>query len=196
MKKRNPLAVAALTLMTFGLYAYAWLYMTTDELRRETGRKDLSPGVDVLLTLITLGVWGVWAGYRNAKITHELIVSRGDSEHSDRSLPVAAFAGVGAFSVWAWPVAIALLQEDYNRAVEQDERASRFDAAVPYEAAVTYEEENVPARARVSTTGPRPRVRVRTREVEAVPEGVPVSRWAAAPSAPVFESNAPMPVVY
>ncbi|MFK7992325.1 MAG: DUF4234 domain-containing protein [Sandaracinaceae bacterium] len=194
MKKRNPLAVAALTLLTFGLYAYAWLYMTTDELRRETGRRDLSPGVDVLLAVITLGLWGIWAGYRNAKITHELIVSRGEASHSDRSIPVAAFAGVGAFSVWAWPVAMAILQEDFNRAVEQDELASRFDAAVPYEESVLFEKTD--RRVRIATPSARPRVRVASAPAEAIPEGVPVSRWASAPSAPVFESNAPMPIVY
>lgn len=191
MKKRNPLAVAALTLLTFGLYAYAWLYMTTDELRRETGRRDLAPGVDVLLAVMTVGIWGVWAGYRNAKITHELIESRGEASHSSVAIPVAAFAGIGAFSVWAWPVAIAILQQDFNRAVEQDELASRFDAAVPYEDVVSQG-----ARVRVAPSRPGPRVRVEAAREQAIPEGVPVSRWASAPSAPVFESNAPMPVVY
>ena len=184
MKKRHPLAVAALTLITFGVYAYVWLFLTTDELREEAGRDDLSPTLDVILALITVGLWGVWAGYRNAKIAHELIEDRGE-DHADRSLPVAAFATAGVFSGWAWPVAIALLQEDYNRAIDLDAARSRFDAAIPYEEAV----------AAARSGSPRVRVEVAP-EAERVPNGVPVSQWSTAPSAPVFESKAPMPIVY
>ena len=43
MIKRNPVTVAVLTILTFGVYAYYWLYRTTEELREETGRDDLNP---------------------------------------------------------------------------------------------------------------------------------------------------------
>ena len=46
--KRSPLAVVVLTVVTFGLYAYWWLYRTTKELQREPDRDDLRPLLDDL----------------------------------------------------------------------------------------------------------------------------------------------------
>ena len=119
MTKRNPLVVVALTFFTFTLYAYWWLYKTTDELKEETGREDLNPLTDVLLAVVTFGLWGVWAAFRNARIVHEEMLDRGEN-HGDRSWGVAAFAGLTLFTGWAWLVGMALLQEDYNRLAETD----------------------------------------------------------------------------
>ncbi|MCA9606583.1 MAG: DUF4234 domain-containing protein, partial [Myxococcales bacterium] len=93
MTKRNPLVVVALTFFTFTLYAYYWLYKTTAELKEETDRDDLNPLADLLLAVVTFGLWGVWAAIRNARVVHQEMVARGE-EHTDRSLGVAAFAGL------------------------------------------------------------------------------------------------------
>lgn len=178
MTKRHPVAVVALTLLTFTVYAYYWLYRTTDELRRATDRDDLSPVVDVILTLVTFGLWGIWAGYRNAKIAHEELELRGE-DHTDRSLAVGGFAALSLVSGWAWLVSIALLQEDFNRLAEP---ADRFLPAEPYEEAT-----RAPSRVRVDLDAPTPDARA--------PRPT-VSAWESAPSAPVFESTAPAPVVY
>lgn len=174
MTKRHPLAVVALTLLTFTVYAYYWLYRTTDELRRETDRDDLSPVVDVILTLVTFGLWGIWAGYRNARIAHEELQDRG-ADHTDRSLAVGGFAALSLVSGWAWLVSMALLQEDFNRLAEPVER---FLPAAPYEEASGA----APARVRVDVDARAPRPTE--------------SAWESAPSAPVFESSAPAPIVY
>src|SRR5689334_9798053 len=112
MTQRNPVVIVLLSLVTLGLYPYYWLYATSEELRRESGRRDIVPLLDAFLAFITLGAWGVWAGYRNAKIAHELIEDGGEP-HADHSLPVAA-AGIASYFVGplAWLVAILLLQED------------------------------------------------------------------------------------
>ena len=175
MKKRHPFAVVAMTLVTFGVYAYYWLYQTTEELRRERGRDDLSPAVDVLLAIVTFGVWGVWAGYRNARIAHELLEESG-VPHADRALVVGGFAAAGMFSGGAWLVALALLQEDLNRVAELDHMS--FAPARPY-------------------TAEAARVRVAPAASDApIEHPAPASRWESAPSPPVFESTAPAPVVF
>lgn len=179
MTKRHPVAVVALTLVTFTLYAYWWLHRTTDELRRETDRDDLSPAVDVILTLVSFGLWGIWAGYRNAKIAHEELVDRG-VDHTDRSLAVGGFAALSLVSGWAWLVSMALLQEDFNRLAEP---VDHFLPAQEY----GDEEAASPRRARS---------KVRVDANEPAPAAAPVSAWESAPSAPVFESSAPMPIVY
>lgn len=112
--KRNPLLVVALTFLSFTLYAYYWLFKTTDELKEESGRDDLHPFLDVVLAALTFGLWGLWAGYRNAKITHELFDELGE-EHTDRSVPVALFGAASIVSGWTWLISMFLLQDDYNR---------------------------------------------------------------------------------
>lgn len=172
MTKRNPILVVALSFVTFTVYAYYWLYKTTDELKREADREDLSPILDVVLAVVTFGLWGLWAAYRNAKVAHELFEELG-VRHADRSLPVAAFGALSFVSGWAWLVSMALLQEDYNRLAEhlEDEAAAiRFERARP-------------ARARVDVQ-PEPQAPAER------------SRWEDAPSAPVFESSAPAPHVF
>ncbi len=114
MTKRNPLLVVALTFVTLTLYAYYWLYRTTEELRAESGRDELHPVVDVVLAALTFGIWGLWAGYRNARIVHELFEQDG-VKHTDRSAPVAIFAALSMVSGWAWLMSMAILQEDLNR---------------------------------------------------------------------------------
>lgn len=175
MTKRNPLLVVAATFFTFTLYAYWWLYKTTDELKEETGRDELHPIADVLLAVVTFGLWGVWAAFRNARIVHEEMQARGE-EHTDRSLGVAAFAAMTMFTGWAWLVSMAILQDDLNRLAETDfvPEGDRFLAT--------------PAMA-------RPPVRARV-EVEPMEQPAAPSRWEEAPSAPVFLSNAPAPIVY
>ncbi len=173
MKKRNPLVVVALAFLTFTIYAYYWLYKTTDELKEESGREELSPIVDVLLALVTFGLWGLWAGYRNAKITHELFEELG-AKHTDRSLPVAIFGAGSFFTGWAWLVSMALLQDDLNRladVLDDEAEAIRFEASRP-----------------------RTRARVSVEPDPVAPEKR--SRWEDAPSAPVFESKAPAPHVF
>lgn len=164
MTKRHPAIVVLLTFMTFTLYAYYWLFRTTRELEEETGREDLNPAMDVLLTVVTLGFWGIWAAYRNARIVHQEMEDRGEA-HVDRSLAVAGFAALTVTTGWAWLVSMFLLQEDYNRLAEADLDVFADDAPA-YEAR--------PVAARVVTEPP-------VREVSSVQ---------------VFESSAPMPVVY
>lgn len=169
MTKRNPILVVALTFVTFTVYAYYWLYKTTDELKEESGRDDLSPILDVVLAVLTLGLWGLWAAYRNARITHELLEEHGE-KHTDRSLAVAAFGAASFFSGWAWLISMALLQDDFNRLAETSADAGRLAPAARYEPA---------------------------RPVEARVEVEPSSSHRDEPSSPpVFVSKAPAPIVF
>ncbi len=113
MTHRNPITVVLLSLVTFTLYAYYWLYVTTEELAKETGRTDLSPAVDVILTVCTFGLWGMYATYRNARIVHEELEATG-AGRDDKSLIVTAFNAATFFSGWAWLVSVAILQEELN----------------------------------------------------------------------------------
>ncbi len=113
MTERNPVVVVLLSLLTFSLYGFYWLYATTKELAEETGDPRLDPTVDLVLAVCTLGLWGLYAAWRNADIAHRTLVARG-VPHQDRSGTIAAFGVATYFVGLAWLVSIALLQEDYN----------------------------------------------------------------------------------
>lgn len=173
MTKRNPLLVVALTFVTFTLYAYYWLYKTTAELKEEGERDDLHPVLDVVLAALTFGLWGLWAGYRNARITHELFEELGE-KHTDRSLAVGLF-GAGSFITgWSWLIAMGLLQDDYNRLVDEYDAADRFIADE------LYERRRAPVHTRVDVERPEP----------------PRTGSEETSSAPFFESTAPAPRVF
>jgi len=111
---RNPVVVLLLTLVTCTLYGYYWLYVTTDELRRESGREDLSPALDLVLAIFTAGLWGLYATWRNATVVHEVLNARG-SDHTDSTTAVLLF-NLSTF-IWGagWLISLLLLQSDYNQ---------------------------------------------------------------------------------
>jgi len=113
LTRRSPITVVVLSLVTFGLYALYWLYVTTEELAQETGHGDLSPTMDVLLAICTFGLWGMYAAYRNAGIVHEELAAAGITRQ-DKSLVVGVALAATFFSGWAWLVAVAVLQEELN----------------------------------------------------------------------------------
>jgi len=113
VSERNPVVVLVLALLTCSLYGYVWLYLTTDELRRESGREELSPILDLVLAALTAGLWGLYASYRNARIAHEVLRARG-VDHTDSSTTILVF-NLSTF-IWGggWLVSLVLLQNDYN----------------------------------------------------------------------------------
>lgn len=114
MTERNPVVVLLLTFVTCTLYGYWWLFATSGELRRESGRDEPNPWLDLILAVLTAGLWGLYATWRNSRIVHEVLTARGQ-DHGDQSLPVLLF-NLSTF-VWGagWMVSLVLLQVDYNR---------------------------------------------------------------------------------
>ena len=177
MKKRTPAAVVVLSLLTFGLYAYYWLYQTTRELAGEAERDDIRPGMDLLLTFLTFGFYGIWVARRNATIAHELLLERGEA-HESRAFMVTLIGALTVFGGWPWLVVLALLSDDYQRLAAPPDYfrpARRVDEA-----------EIEPGFA-----ASPPRVRV-----SAPPTSVLEEEPAFARSSEVFESSAPAPNVY
>ena len=179
MTKRNPVVIALLSFVTFTLYAYYWLYETTVELQEETGRDDLTPILDVILAALTLGVWGVYAAYRNARIVHEELELRGE-EHTDRSLAVAGCGAATLFSGWAWLSGMAILQDDFNRLAAT--------VSAPAELPAPPGRPTLPAGGSPPSS-PSPE----TGEALASPS---LETGEALTRGPAFHSSAPMPVVF
>lgn len=107
MTERNPALVVVLGMLTCGIYTLVWYYQTTEELRIATGDESIKPGLDILLTFVTCGIWWVYTDYRNAKKAYELSQRLGLGR-SDQAVIVLVVDLVAAI------VTPALLQAEYN----------------------------------------------------------------------------------
>jgi hypothetical protein len=97
-----------LGLFTCGIYLLVWKYQTTAELQRASGDMTIKPELDLLLTFVTCGLWGIYTDYRNAQKTHELFMAHG-LQRPDRSslvliLSICGLGLIGAF----------IAQDEYN----------------------------------------------------------------------------------
>jgi hypothetical protein len=114
MTKREPWIVPVLAMLTCGLYLIYWQYVTTDELKRATGRDDLSPVMDLILSFVLCGFWGIWVSYRNAQIVHEQYVQRG-MPHEDKSTLILILYVAAFFNGLTALLAPMILQEELNK---------------------------------------------------------------------------------
>ncbi|MFK7992135.1 MAG: DUF4234 domain-containing protein [Sandaracinaceae bacterium] len=113
-------AVAVMLCVFTGVYQFYWVYRTTSVLRRLTGRPDLVPAVDLILSICTLGFWNFWAFYRNAEAIDELYEERGDPSRIKTNVLGYCFASL--ICSLAYVGAIHELQSQCNRlAVDQGE---------------------------------------------------------------------------
>jgi len=109
---RDPLITLILSIATCRLYELVWIAMSTGQLRRITGRRDLIPGLDVVLIFATFGLWMFWVFYRNAEAVDEALADRGHySNH--RGTVVGLTLGSFVCGVLHWGL-IYKLQEAYN----------------------------------------------------------------------------------
>lgn len=130
MKQRSVLGGIVLWVITCGLYGWYWHYVTTAELRDATGREDLTPGLDLMLGLITCGLWFIYTDYRNAQAIYELM-SRTRLPSVDRSqmillIGLCRLVGVAIPSAF---ICFLVLQDDYNSFARN--RGSLMQAPTP-----------------------------------------------------------------
>ena len=107
---RHPALVLGLALLTCGVYGLIWLWQVVSEIKAETRREDLNPTLDVLLTIVTFGLWGVYLAYRLPQDIVQVQRRRGAAV-SDVSV-VSLILAITGF----WFVSIALCQHELNAA--------------------------------------------------------------------------------
>jgi len=105
---------ALLTVVTCGVYYFYWQYITTEELKSATGREDLNPMTDMLLSVACCGLWAIYVQYRNAQVVHETMTAR-SQQHEDKSTFILILHALAAFNGATGLFAILLLQEEYNK---------------------------------------------------------------------------------
>ncbi len=125
MIRREPWMPALLTVVTCGVYYFYWQWVTTDELRTATGREDLNPMTDLLLSILCCGFWSVWVQYRNAQVVHQAFQARGQS-HEDKSVFILLLHALSALNGVTGLVAIFLLQDEYNKLADSHGGGAMF----------------------------------------------------------------------
>ena len=106
--ERSSALVVVFLLISCGFYGLYWKYVTSQQLRDATGDTTINPGLDIVLTFVTCGIWALVTDYRNAKKIFELHRSRG-SNRSDQSTVSLLCMVFGVY-----PAAMYILQEEYN----------------------------------------------------------------------------------
>lgn len=114
MTRRDSWVPPVLTFVTCGLYYFYWQFATTDELKRVTGREDLNPMLDLIVTLLCCGLWGIYVQYRNAQVVHQFFEARGQ-RHEDRSGFVLILHALALFNGFTGLFAMMIVQDELNK---------------------------------------------------------------------------------
>lgn len=110
IRERGAVLITILVLVTCGIYGFVWKFQTTSELREATGDESLNPVTDLLLSLVTCGLWSIYTDYRNAQITYELL-SRCGVQRENKAILVLILDLVGLYVISPY-----LIQEELNAA--------------------------------------------------------------------------------
>lgn len=97
-----------LSLLSCGLFAPIWMYLIGRDLRRALAQDEPRPGLDLLLSVITCGVWWIYLLYRYPSLILELKRRAG---LTGGDLPVISLI-LGILSLGL--VSLALMQSELN----------------------------------------------------------------------------------
>lgn len=103
-----------LTFVTCGIYYFYWQYVTSEELKHATGREDINPVMDLLLTLLCCGFFSIYVQYRNAQVVHECF-QRSGQQHEDKSTFILIMHALNFLNGFTGFVAMMILQDELNK---------------------------------------------------------------------------------
>ena len=119
--KRSPALVFLLGLCTLGLYLLFWYNRIYNELKELGGKTPTgnSYGFDLLLTIVTCGVWGIYVDYRISLTLDEIIVAR--SMPAQNSAPLVLVLDIFFYVTGGltYLATSAIHQDIINRVYEQ-----------------------------------------------------------------------------
>ena len=107
-EKREPMMVVLFTLLTCGFYGWYWLYTSITEIKNALGREDINPGMELVLGIVTCGIYMIYLFYKYPQLMLEMQdrAGRPRNDISMMSLLLAIF-GLGI-------VSIAIMQSELN----------------------------------------------------------------------------------
>lgn len=106
---RNPGIVVLLGVVTCGIYYLYWIGKTSSAINRYLGEEELSPTLDVVLSIFLCGIWPIYLSYRYPKLIVKMQEQAG-IEQNDISIVSLV---LGIFELWV--VSSALIQIELNK---------------------------------------------------------------------------------
>lgn len=114
--ERNGALVILYSFLSCGIYMFYWFYKTSEEVRDALNDQSINPGTDLLLAIVTCGLWGIYIEHRNITKLHHAQLAynphRQDKSTTIMILNILPFVGIPFTNL----VAIYMVQEEYNRA--------------------------------------------------------------------------------
>ncbi len=93
---RHPILVYFLSMITCGLYGLYWFFVTSEDINRGLGRKEMNPILDFILIWLTCGLWWFWWSWKASEAIVEVQEAWGVRPKMDAALLfIIAFFGLG-----------------------------------------------------------------------------------------------------
>ena len=108
-ERREIVLTLVLIIITCGIYGLIVSYKMGDELNRHSGRNEINPGLDLLLTFLTCGLWVFYMMYKYPKVLQDVIQEEGGPAN-DLVLPCLLLTFFGLHIV-----ALLILQGELNK---------------------------------------------------------------------------------
>jgi uncharacterized membrane protein len=112
-EERSPILVLVLGIFTFGIYLIVWYFQIYGELKRATGETPTGNDyfLDLLLSFVTCGVWGIYVDYRISRQLEEIQKSIGQPTQ-DTGVAVLVLDLAAYVTLWITYIVSSAIQQD------------------------------------------------------------------------------------
>ena len=113
LEKRSVATVILLSFFTCGLYLFYWYFKVYEELEFITGKTPTENGygLDLLLVIITCGIWGIYVDYKISLAIFEY-QKRSGLPASDTSMVAVVLDVVGYVSAYGTGIVSSAIHQD------------------------------------------------------------------------------------
>ena len=136
MERRGVAACVIFTLLTCGIYGLYWMYKIAEgfHVTQTQERVDTSPGITILLYIVTGGIYGWYCYYKWGRASTEIAARFGRTD-GDKGIMYLLLAIFG-FSI----ICDALIQSDFNNWLDaMDASAHQYQGGQPYQGNPPYQ---------------------------------------------------------
>jgi hypothetical protein len=84
IKERNIFQLILLSLVTFSIYYFYWIYSTSESISEE--KRKVPPVIEVLLCIVTIKIYAIYWHYKTAKMVYVYAQEQGYRGITDQSI--------------------------------------------------------------------------------------------------------------
>lgn len=102
--------VLILSFITCGIYGWIVIYQISDEIRQFTGDQSISPGLELLLCIVTCNLYLIYWCYKYSKLIYDMQLRTGVNMPNDISTVALILPIFGLYVI-----SLLLMQSELNR---------------------------------------------------------------------------------